>query len=169
MHPKSFYHNYHAANEMFPIDKLLIGEIMATGPGSVLDFGCGTGKIIKSITRMVPTVHALGIDMSFLNIIHARAQNNLHSVMIGDEYSLAFLANFDVVFTCSVLCHIEDITKIVEDFKRIALRHIIIAETNDVVGEFYYPHDYESLGFTKLDREWLSTTKATYHIYKYSK
>lgn len=147
MHPKSFYYSYHASNELFEIDKMLIGEIVNAAPISVFDFGCGTGKILRKLIKKLPHVSTMGMDMSFLNIIHARAQNNLPCVMVGDEYHLCYLQSFEVVTTCSVLCHIEDISMILDELKRIAIKSIIIAETTDVIGEFYYPHDYLSHGF----------------------
>lgn len=169
MHPKSFYYSYHASNDLFEIDKMLVDEILKTGPTSVFDFGCGTGKILKRIHKHVPAISLCGMDMSFINIIHARAQNNLPCVMVGDEYYLDFLTSFDCVTTCSVLCHIEDISRIMEQLKRIAIKSIIIAETTDVIGEFYYSHDYIAYGFTYTGREWMSTTGAHYKIYKWVK
>jgi trans-aconitate methyltransferase len=46
-HPKSFYYNYQASDEMFPVDDLTNEEIINQQPTSVLDFGCGTGKNLK--------------------------------------------------------------------------------------------------------------------------
>jgi 2-polyprenyl-3-methyl-5-hydroxy-6-metoxy-1,4-benzoquinol methylase len=165
MHPKSFYHNYQAANQLFEIDDMLIKKVLSVNPTSVFDFGTGTGKNIAKLLDINQSISVAGMDMSFLNIIHARAKNELPFLMIGDEYHLCRLRNFDVVMTCSVLCHIENIQEIVSQFKQIAKSHIIIAETNDVVGEFYYPHDYEAMGFVPTGAEWLSTTGALYKIY----
>ena len=168
MHPKSFYHSYHANNDLFEIDHLLIREVMEQKPESVLDFGTGTGKNIKAIQDQSPKINVCGVDMSFINIIHARAQNNLPFLVIGDEYFLERLYNFDVIITCSVLCHIQDIDRIVKEFKRIAKKSIIIAETNDNGGEFYYAHNYESYGFEPTNKNWFSGANGcVYKIYKY--
>lgn len=167
-HPKTFYHNYHAADQLFEIDFHLCDTIQRKRPGSVLDFGCGTGKNLLELQRRIPNLATCGIDMSFLNIIHARAKNNLPMLIIGDEYHLCRLADFDVVTTCSVLCHIQDITDIVINLKRIANKAVVIAETTDIVGEFYYAHDYEALGFEKVKgTKVLSGNDATYNIYQW--
>jgi trans-aconitate methyltransferase len=167
MHPKSFYYNYHANNEIFEIDMMLINEVMKDHPRSVFDFGTGTGKNLRLLQDKLPTAHLCGLDMSFLNIIHARAQNNLPFLIIGEEWHLSKIRNFDMVITCSVLCHIQDISDIINEFKMIASKSIIIAETNDVVGEFYYPHDYESFGFIDTGKKWFSPGNgANYKIYK---
>lgn len=110
----------------------------------------------------------LGIDISAeaVDITTKRGLNAIH----GDEKKLKAAGNYDVVFTCSVLDHIEHIEDIVDDLKRIANIAIVIAETNTKIGRFYYPHDYESLGFTKTDYEYVSTqarTEAVYHIWHY--
>lgn len=170
MHPKSFYITYQANNEMFEVDEILIAEVLKVKPFSVLDFGTGTGKNIRTIREINPAVVVCGIDLSFLNIVHARAKNDIPFLIIGDESHLCRLCNFDVVMTCSVLCHIQDITDIIEEFKRIAQYSIIIAETTDEVGEFYYAHDYIALGFEDLALNWYSEeNKATYKIYKWNK
>lgn len=169
-HPKSFYYNYHANNELFEIDHELIDEVLSLNPHSILDFGTGTGKNIKCIHDLVPTLVVCGLDMSFLNIIHARAKNDLPFLIIGDESHLCRLANFDVVMTCSVLCHIQDITDIINEMKRITTNSIVIAETNDIAGEFYYAHDYESFGFILTERYWYSPiNNSTYKIYTWKK
>jgi ubiquinone/menaquinone biosynthesis C-methylase UbiE len=170
MHPKSFYYSYHANNDLFEIDHKLINQVINELPTSVLDFGTGTGKNIKEIINANKSITVCGLDLSFLNIIHARAKNNIPFLIIGDEYMLARLTNFDVIMTCSVLCHIQDIKAIIKDFKRITNKSIIIAETNDNGGEFYYPHDYESFGFVDTKSGWHSPANNCYYtIYKYTK
>ncbi|CAB4177852.1 AdoMet_MTases domain containing protein [uncultured Caudovirales phage] len=169
-HPKSFYHNYQANNNLFEIDRLLINEVLSVSPQTILDFGTGTGKNIKFIHDLKPSIVVCGLDMSFLNIIHARAKNELPFLIIGDESHLCRLTNFDVIMTCSVLCHIENINEIVKEFKRIVNYSIFIAETNNIAGEFYYPHDYESFGFKKTNKSWHSAANnSTYNIYQWNK
>jgi len=168
-HPKSFYYNYQAADEMFPVDELTNEEIINQQPTSVLDFGCGTGKNLKYLQSKIPRLTVAGIDMSFLNIVFARAKNNIPMLIIGDEYHLCRLSSFDVVTTTSVLCHIQDISKIITDMKRIAHKSIVICETTDIVGEFYYAHDYESFGFEFTGKEIVSGNDATYKVYVWKK
>jgi 2-polyprenyl-3-methyl-5-hydroxy-6-metoxy-1,4-benzoquinol methylase len=110
-----------------------------------------------------------GIDMSFLNIVFARAKNNIPMLIIGDEYHLCRLSSFDVVTTTSVLCHIQDISKIISEMKRIAHKSIVICETTDIVGEFYYAHNYESFGFEFTGKEIVSGNDANYKVYVWKK
>lgn len=168
--PKSFYATYHANNELCEIDEMLINEVLKEKPESVFDFGTGTGKNLKRIQELNPKANVCGLDMSFLNIIHARAQNNIPFLIIGDEWFLCRLRNFDVVITCSVLCHIKDIRLIIEDLKQIAKKSVIIAETTDNGGEFYYHHNYENYGFVDSGlKSYSSGNNCNYRIYKYEK
>ena len=168
-HPKSFYFNYQAADEIFPVDLIMNETVIEQKPKSVLDFGCGTGKNLRYLMNEIPKLTAVGIDMSFLNIIHARAKNNIPMVIVGDEYHLCRLSTFDVVTTTSVLCHIQDITNIIEELKRIANKSIVICETVDIMGEFYYAHNYEDFGFEFTGKELISGNEALYRVYVWKK
>jgi len=166
IHPKTFYHNYLANNDLFEIDYMLVKHVLVSHPQSVFDFGCGTGKNLRLIQENYPKISLMGLDMSLMNIIYGRAKNNLPCLILGDEYSLCRIRGFGVAMTCSVLCHIENIVDIVEDLKKVAPR-VVIAETTDIVGDFYYAHDYEKLGFRFTEQEWYSpVNQATYKIYE---
>lgn len=170
MEPKSFYVNYLANNEICELDEMLVQEVIKEDPESVLDFGTGQGKNLKRIREIDPRINLCGIDVSFLNIVHARARNDIPFLIVGDEYFLCRLRNFDVIITCSVLCHIKKITTIIRDMKEICTKSIIIAETKDKGGEFYYAHDYESFGFKDTGLSWYSSeNNCKYKIYRYEK
>jgi len=156
MNPSEFYRMYTADNTMTHLNNTLVNRILQYYPASVLEFGCGTGKHLKSISELRPTVHCVGIDISLMNIIYGKTRNDLESLILGNESMLPRLGKFDVVFTCSVLDHIEDVHSILDSFKALARNSVILAETNDKPGEFYYPHDYEFHGFRKIDFEWIS-------------
>lgn len=168
MEPKSFYANYLANDQLCELDEMLVQEVIQQNPESVLDFGTGQGKILKRIHELSPKINLCGLDVSFLNIIHARAKNHIPFFIVGDEYFLCRLRNFDVIITCSVLCHIKSIAEIVRDMKQICTKQIVIAETKDNGGEFYYRHDYEGYGFTDTGLSWYSEeNRCKYKIYKY--
>lgn len=170
MHPKSFYNTYLANDKIYELDRILVMEVLKDSPTEVLDFGCGTGKNLKLLNEMSDyPITVCGLDLSLLNVIYARSRNDIPFVIVADEYFLCRLTSFEVIITCSVLCHIENIDNIIQEFKKIARKSIIIAETNDNAGEFYYPHDYEKYGFGDLNLDWYSkANNATYKLYKYT-
>lgn len=177
--PKEFYKNYLADNYISDLNRELCYLIKKENPVHVLEFGCGTGKNLHLIKCIVidsfnnePIPELCGMDLSFLNFTHCYTKN-IPFLTLGDETHLRHLCNFDVVFTCSVLDHIENIDGIIDEFKRIANKCIFLAETNDSIGKYYFPHDYESYGFEKLDYEWQSQLPegdgARYNIWKWVK
>jgi ubiquinone/menaquinone biosynthesis C-methylase UbiE len=168
MTPKQSYSLYIADDTLSPLSTNLLEEITKYSPVHVLDFGMGSGKHIDILNKL--GICTIGIDISMMNVVRAHAKYDLPFIACGDETYLRNLCNADVVFTCSVLDHIENIDGIIGEFKRIANKAVILAETNDMPGEFYYPHDYKSYGFKELDFTWVSGGDlATYHIYKWDR
>lgn len=149
---KEFYRNYLADDNFSDLSKKLVQVLQAEEPNHVLEFGCGTGKHLGYFNDGV------GLDISFINITHAHVKKEASALILGDETHLRHLCNFDVVFTCSVLDHIEDISGIIGEFKRIANKSVILAETNSFEGNHYYKHDYENHGFMKVGLEKIETT-----------
>jgi SAM-dependent methyltransferase len=167
MHPKRFYEDYLADNGISPLSEELLRLIKQDKPNSVLEFGCGTGKHLKAL----PSIHKkFGIDLSLINIIHGNVKNGLHYLFLGDEDILTKLQDIDVVFTCSVLDHIEKIDSIIQHMKRIANKTIYLAETLDTPHGLYYAHDYDKFGFKETGFKWVSPKPegdgATYQIWK---
>lgn len=174
MTPKAFYRNYLADNALGDINIKLIDLINAQKPNSVFEYGCGTGKNLKLLDPIV----TCGLDVSPQNIIAGHYKNGRNFLILGDEYHLGHLANFDVAFTCSVLDHIKDIDEIIEQLKRIA-PIVFLAETNSISGDYYFPHNYEKYGFEKvlndyhdteqIEYSWIGEDKAVYNIWKWKK
>lgn len=165
---KSYYRSYIANSTISPLNEQLIRDVLAYHPKSVFEFGCGVGKNLELLKGNVE--EHLGIDISAKAVDIATSKNL--NVICDDEARLETIKNHDIVFTCSVLDHIKDIDNIVNELKRIAGIAIVIAETNTKVGRFYYPHDYESLGFVKTDYSYVSTQakeKAIYYIWHYTR
>lgn len=165
MNSQNYYKNYVADGNMSDLSYKLYELITQCNPGHVFEFGMGVGKNLVAFD--LQKIVTCGLDISPMNVIRSHIKNELPFVIIGNQYHLGHLCNFDVAFTCSVLDHIEDIDQIITDLKRIA-KTVFLAETNDVPGNFYYPHDYESYGFTKLDFEWTGEDNAKYYIWVYS-
>lgn len=164
MSPKEYYSTYQADNQFSLLSKITLSEIIKFTPSHVLEFGCGTGKNLAPLDKAgIPTI---GLDISMMNVINAKTKNDLPCVMCCDESYLRNLANIDVIFTISVLDHIENIDGIIGEFIRIANKAVILSETNDVPADYYYPHDYESYGFEKQSFRWKSEAdKAEYGIW----
>lgn len=164
MSASEYYKSYLADDNISKLSKVLVDKILKTSPVSVLEFGCGTGKNLKLI-KQKKDIKCFGIDISLIGVEYAKIKNEVDYVAVGDQDWLPRLFNIDVVFTCSVLDHIENVSGIIKEFQRIG-KHVFLAETNDVPSKYYYPHNYESFGFRKLDFEWVSDGDgSTYYIW----
>lgn len=160
---KAFYYNYLADDNLGELNHKLISLISEEKPMHVFEFGSGTSKNLKRFDCVT-----CGLDISPANLMAAHFRNERQFLILGNEYHLGHLCGFDVVFTCSVLDHIQDIQKIIREFKRIA-KVIFLAETNDVPAAHYFPHEYEKHGFQKIPNySWAGEDGATYFIWKWS-
>lgn len=154
MSSNEFYSTYIADDNISELSERLVEEIINFKPVHVLEFGCGSGKNLRLLQDK--GICATGIDISFMNIIRAHARNEIKNIVYGNETHLRHLCNFDVVFTCSVLDHIEQAAPVIQELKRIANKAVILAETVDVVGPYYYYHNYSQHGFKAIDFTWKS-------------
>lgn len=148
---KEYYRKYLADDNLSELNKNLIEEILKFKPVSVFEFGSGTGKNLKFIQALDREIFVSGIDVSYINTIHAMVKNGLDHVSLGDEQDLKFIANYDVCITVSVLDHIKDIQAIIYHLKRIAAKAVVIAECTEHQPEnFYWAHRYQDYGFRKI-------------------
>ncbi len=76
---------------------------------SVLDLGCGTGKLMSRLAAEFPTVRAIGLDLSPEMLREARARNQYRKRLIfvsGRAESLSFAdEQFDAVFCTMSFLH----------------------------------------------------------------
>lgn len=164
---KKFYQHYEADDNLSGLSFALRDFVMTDKPQHVFEFGCGSGKNLKLFHDL--GVVTCGMDISFMNVVNARIKHGLPFVIHGNEQHLGHIQHFDVVFTMSVLDHIELINRVVADLKGIARKALYLAETIETPGEYYYKHDYESLGFEKIkDFSWVGEDGATYFIWKWT-
>jgi trans-aconitate 2-methyltransferase len=91
-----------------------IGRLALQGSESVLDIGCGDGKVTAEIARLVPGGRVLGIDQSEEMVALATQQIRLPNVAfrVMDAQALEFAVElngeFDAVFSNSTLHWVPD-------------------------------------------------------------
>jgi len=91
----------------------LIGKLGLSGRESVLDLGCGDGKVTAEIARLLPGGHVVGVDSSEDMIRLSRAAfppagyPNLR-FQHGDARALEFRQAFDLVFSNATLHWVKD-------------------------------------------------------------
>jgi trans-aconitate 2-methyltransferase len=86
----------------------LIGKLELTGSESILDIGCGDGKVTAELASRVPKGEVVGIDSSPSMVERARAsfppdRFPTLSFSVMDARALAFRGRFRVVFSNATL------------------------------------------------------------------
>lgn len=131
----SNYRKHTAAN---PIQRALIerfhrrivAEIVALGPGSFLDAGCGEGFVAQRILDAVPDVELTGCDLSTSALAIARHANPGAEFVSGSVINLPFAdKSFDVVGCFEVLEHLPDDLprQALGEFARVARRGVVLS------------------------------------------
>jgi len=101
-----------------------LDRLRLSGHESVLDVGCGDGKITVEIASRVPSGRAVGVDKSPEMIALAERTHGSRdrvSFRLADAAALAFVDEFDVVFSNSTLHWVADHPAVLRGLRR-ALR-----------------------------------------------
>jgi trans-aconitate 2-methyltransferase len=91
----------------------LIRKLDLKGNESLLDIGCGDGKITAEIASYLPNGSVIGIDSSEEMILLAQSQFSINAFphlhfQEGDARSLSFQNKFDIVFSNATLHWVLD-------------------------------------------------------------
>ena len=102
----------HSTNQ-YEWAKELIPKLGLTGTESLLDIGCGDGKVTALLSSYLPHGHVVGIDSSEEMITHARqtfphCHNSNLTFLRMDARDLTFREQFDVAFSSAALHWIID-------------------------------------------------------------
>lgn len=116
---------------------------------SVLEAGCGFGRVGASIVRHYPGVMYTGIDVSPDLVASARLRIPDGLLLVADLAKWEPPETYDLVIAVSVLGHIlpGDIAGVVEKLLGAARRDLVHVDWNKVGGEtaYQYGHDYAAI------------------------
>ncbi|HEX7652569.1 MAG TPA: methyltransferase domain-containing protein [Verrucomicrobiae bacterium] len=108
----------YAANSTVQLDsaRTLISRLALLGDETVLDLGCGDGKVSAELAQAVPRGKVLGVDISvemiaFANRHHGSPPPGNLRFQIGDAGSIGRLAppaTFDLIFSNAALHWVKD-------------------------------------------------------------
>jgi len=96
--------------------------LVPVGVKSVLDVGCGDGRIIESLASSYRTI---GVDYAFSSIVHLKT-----SGVQGSSAALPFQdKSFDLILCCEVLEHLDErlFLETVNELRRVSRRYILIS------------------------------------------
>lgn len=149
--------------------EFLIEQIASLSPDSVLEFGCGYGRLLRPLSLELPHLLLAGYDISSTKLANARTylgERNVPLVMGDGRFGLPFRDDsFDLVYTWGVLMHIpppmdQEVRK---ELSRVAKNYILHIEGTRA-GMRKFGHDnasrYGELGLLVEKREF--TPEQTY-------
>jgi trans-aconitate methyltransferase len=97
----------------------LISKLNLQGNESLLDIGCGDGKITAFIAQTLPEGRVVGIDRSESMIKHAEDQFSLHNLSfhIMDATEISLKEKFNIAFSNAVLHWVHDHKSVLSTLK----------------------------------------------------
>lgn len=129
-----------------PWANLLASLIRDLKPKSVLEFGCNVGRNLAYMAEAAPDVRFTGIDVNPEAIRLGREHTGL-DLRHGDERTLLELdeAEYDLVFTVSVLDHISDIAAVCNSLIRCSAKYVYCLEVSlPVEGKVVQHFDHKA-------------------------
>lgn len=131
---------------------------------SVLEVGCGFGRVGALITSMYPDVSYTGVDISRDQLVGA-----IRRIRSGARFWKGMFQDFpetstyDLVIAVEVLMHVppKDVAGVIEKMFRMSSHYVVSIDSDEVGAEHYhwynFPHDYREIYGDRLVGEWAAS------------
>ncbi len=125
----------------------ILKELNLKGNETILDLGCGDGKITNQLAEMVPAGQVIGIDASSGMIETALKEKKLQNVHFEkkDINEINYLNKFDLIFSNATLHWIKDHNKL--------LKNVYNALKNNGLLRFNFAADGNCSNFYEVIRQ----------------
>jgi ubiquinone/menaquinone biosynthesis C-methylase UbiE len=110
------------------VERILSKELKSRNCDLLLDAGCGTGEISKSLKTVGKHVVGLDISSTYLK----RSKGNLNVLVQGDLEMLPFRSEaFDFVLCADVIEHVQNFDKAITELFRVGKKYVLITTPNE--------------------------------------
>jgi SAM-dependent methyltransferase len=102
--------------------RFIAGFVERDEPKSILEFGCGYGRMLRRLRNRWPKARLYGVDLSAEALEHMKANWQGRPPMLFNQDSPPMHIRVDLIFTCTVLQHVTDdgtLGRIAEGFRAI--------------------------------------------------
>ena len=147
---KLYYANrYHPQRNLSEANVRLYNTILDLDVETIFEFGCGVGRHLEKLKDWGYTVTGMDISEQCVDEAKILGLNVLH----GDESMLHHIKPKDLVFTNTVLCHMNEKDALVAQklLRRIASKYLITCECVSKTNNFWWVHEYKGKSLYTID------------------
>lgn len=118
---------------------------------SVLDVGCGFGRIGEIVMSLRPAIRYIGVDVSKHQLTAAKRRIPRGEFHVGDIRQMGSEGDFDLVLAVEVLMHQPpaEVAGVIASLKHLAKRHLVTLDWSRPIGRVVkapdFLHDYRAL------------------------
>lgn len=136
-------------------------------PATVLDVGCGYGRLAMQVRHLWPSASYTGLDVSADLVAATQARVPDAEGICADLVAWEADRTWDLVLAVSVLGHLlpADVPNVVDKLRDFATRDLIIMDWDETGGRtgYQYGHDYRAL-LPDAERTLVTPAMAIYHV-----
>lgn len=94
-------------------DAVLLGWLEALTPRAVVDLGCGDGRFLEEVARVLPAARRGGVDLSPVRLAENQARRpgdlwEARDLSVAGDPAPEMRSAFDVVVAAEILEHVDD-------------------------------------------------------------
>jgi len=138
---------------------------------SVLDVGCGRGRLAALLQDVLPAAHYTGLDIGEAQVAATQAVRPDGTLYVTPIQDFDTKHRYDLVLVSEVLMHIppNEIASVCQKLLKLAAKAIVAIEWTQPIGEvvpaeYNWLHDYRALFGERVTQEHVIALQSIYVI-----
>jgi trans-aconitate methyltransferase len=158
--------------EHIAIEQILTDLLPSLNPiHSVLDVGCGRGRLAALLGEVLPAAHYTGLDIGEAQTTATQAVRPDGAVFTTPIQDFDSKHEFDLVLVSEVLMHIppNEIEQVCKLLLKLATKAIVLIEWTEPIGdvvpaEYNWIHDYRALFGDRITQQQVHALQSIFVI-----